>query len=124
MARLQDSLLARVEEVCDRVVHVAEAAAKSGVSKRLTEQLLAAGTSVGANAFEADEAMSRADFVKCLSIACKELNETHFWLRLFGRHNWVSAARLSPLIEEVVQVKKVLGAIIARTKKLARSKRI
>jgi four helix bundle protein len=122
MARLQEELLSRIEAVCDRVVHVADAAAKSGVSKRVTDQLIAAGTSIGANAFEADEAMSRADFVKCLCIACKELNETRFWLRLFGRHGWVSAKRLTPLLDEVVEVKKVLGAIIARTKSNARSK--
>ena len=35
-----------------------------------------AGTSVGANAWKADEAMSRADFCKGLGVVLKELNET------------------------------------------------
>jgi four helix bundle protein len=52
------------------------------------DQIAASGTSVGANTFEADEAMSRKDFCKALGIANKELNETRFWLRLFVRREW------------------------------------
>lgn len=123
MARLQESLLTRVEEVCDRVIRVADAAGQGGMPKRLLDQLLASGTSVGANVFEADEAMSRADFVKCLCIAVKELNETRFWLRLCTRHKWIEPERLQPLIEETVSLRKVLGAMISRTKSASTVKR-
>ena len=116
MARLQESILDRVETFCDRVLDVADALAETPCPARILSQFIGSGTSVGANVFEADEAMSRADFVKCLAIAVKELNETRFWLRLIGRRNWIPAARLSGLDQEAVELKRVLGSMIARTK--------
>jgi len=78
MARLDASLLERVECFADRMLDVADALESRHVRVRLIEQIAAAGTSVGANQFEADEAMSRADFCKCLGICAKELNECRF----------------------------------------------
>ena len=48
----------------------------------LSKQLIRAGTSIGANVAEAQEAQSKADFISKLSIARKEAAETHSWLRL------------------------------------------
>lgn len=81
------------------------------------DQMFGAMTSVAANAFEADEAMSRSDIVKCLSISVKELNETRFWLRFVAKRDWITASRLEPLETECVELKRVLGAMIARTKR-------
>lgn len=78
--------------------------------------MIGSGTSVGANVFEADEAMTKADFVKCLCIACKEINETRFWLRFVARRGWVKADRLTSLESECNELKKVFGTMIARTK--------
>lgn len=117
MPRLQESLLERVESLADRVVAVSQALEESKVSKRIVDQLIGSGTAVGANVFEADEAMSRADFVKCMSIANKELNETRFWLRLAARNQWLPATRLGPLSAEIAELKKVLGSIISRSKR-------
>ena len=117
MARLQPPFIERVEAFCDRVVHVAAALSDQSISRRIVDQLMAAGTSVGANTFEADEAMSRADFSKCLSIALKELNETRFWLRLAARHNWIPAKRLDPLLLELQEIRPIMGTMIARTKR-------
>ena len=114
---MQEQLLERVESFCDRVLHVAEALDEERVSRRVVDRVIGSGTSVGANVFEADEAMSRADFVKCMAIASKELNETRFWLRLISRHQWVSASRLGDLMDEVDELKRVFGSIIARSKK-------
>lgn len=117
MPRLQENLLGRVENLADRVIAVANALEESRVSKRIVDQLIGCGTAVGANVFEADEAMSRADFVKCLCIANKELNETRFWLRLAARNQWLPATRLGPLTTEASELKKVFGSIISRSKK-------
>jgi four helix bundle protein len=60
--------------------------------------------------------MSRRDFTKSLCISIKELNETIFWLRLIGRREWIAQARLTELLEESVQIKRILGAIVARSR--------
>ena len=66
--------------------------------------------------FEADEAMSTPDFIKCTAIALKELNETRFWIRLITRQNWIAPDRLESFLDETNELRKILGSIIARTK--------
>ena len=51
-------------------------------SSYMTDQLGRAGTSVGANIYEAQYAQIRKDFVSKLEIALKEANETSYWLKL------------------------------------------
>ena len=48
----------------------------------MSKQLIRCGTSIGANVAEAEKAQSTADFYTKLTIALKEANETHYWLRL------------------------------------------
>jgi four helix bundle protein len=46
----------------------------------LARQLFRAGTSIGANVWEAQDPESRADFIHKMKIAAKEARETLFWL--------------------------------------------
>ena len=55
---------------------------KTPKSSYMTDQLARAGTSVGANIYEAQYAQSKKDFVSKLEIALKEANETSYWLKL------------------------------------------
>ena len=48
----------------------------------IARQLLKAGTSIGANIREAQNAESQTDFVHKLKIAAKEADETMYWLEL------------------------------------------
>lgn len=116
MARLKIEFLERVEDFCHRVVDLAEAIARQDRSKRLIEQLTASGTSVGANVFEADEAMTRAEFVRCLAIATRELNETRFWIRFVSRRGWVRPSQVAGLAGECDELRRVFGTMISRSK--------
>ena len=51
-------------------------------SSYMTDQLVRAGTSVGANIHESQYAQSKKDFIAKLEIALKESNETSYWLKL------------------------------------------
>lgn len=117
MGRLKPELLERAESLCDRVLDVSDALAIDGRSRRVLDQIVGCGSSIGANLFEADESMSRADFVRCLSIVNKELNEVRFWLRLVARRGWIAAGRLDGLLAECEELKRIIGSMIARTKK-------
>jgi four helix bundle protein len=96
---------------------------EAGRFARLVEQLAACSSSVGANIAEADEAMSVKDFRKCLGIVSKELAETRYWLELFVRRGWVSERRLVPLVQELVEIKLIVGAMLNRTRDKARAER-
>ncbi len=57
------------------------------VNKRIIEQLVGCGGSVGANYCEATEAESKKDFIHKIGISKKELKESKHWLRLLARAN-------------------------------------
>ena len=46
----------------------------------LARQLLKSGTSIGANAMEAQNAESKADFIHKMKIAAKEAEESQYWV--------------------------------------------
>jgi four helix bundle protein len=48
----------------------------------ISRQLLKSGTSIGANIHKAQNAESKADFIRKMKIATKELQETKYWLIL------------------------------------------
>lgn len=110
MPRIDALLIARNERFCDRMLAVADTLAKQRRSERIVDQVVGAGTSVGANLFEADQAMSRADFCKCLGTATKEASECRFWLRLISRQGWIVSKRPEPPEVEAVEIMKILNA--------------
>lgn len=116
MGRIKVELLTRVEAFSDRIVDVVEVLEKHGRSRRIIDQITGSGTSVGANMFEADEALSRADFCKTIGIVPKELNETRFWIRMISRRKWLPAARLGPLQAESDELRRILGTILTRSR--------
>jgi four helix bundle protein len=84
------------------------------IARALSFQILAAGTSIGANVQEADGASSRADFVAKLRIALKEAKETRFRLALC-REAELLDGRFEPLLKESEELVRILGAIVHKT---------
>jgi four helix bundle protein len=117
MGRLEAGFLERVEAFSDRVLDVADELERQGRSRRILDQVVGSGTSVGANTVEACEALSRKDFAKCVGIAIKELAETRFWLRRIIRRDWIPMSRLEPLLREADEIKLILGAILAKMRR-------
>lgn len=56
----------------------------NSVTQRIIPQLVAAGTSVGSNYCEADDAESGKDFKHKIGIVKKEARETKHWLRMIA----------------------------------------
>ena len=118
MPRINADLTARVETWTDRCLSLMETIATvPNCPKWFADQFGRASTSVGANFFEADQAMSRGDFCKCLAICLKELNESRFWIRTIGRRGWVPSDRLGPLEAESIELLKILNSMVVRSRK-------
>ena len=90
-----------------------------GVSRTLSNQLLRAGTAIGANVEEAKAGQSRADFVSKCAIALKEARETHYWLRLLVATELVAAQQLDELLVEADALIRILVTIIVSAKRNA-----
>jgi len=117
MGRLREELLERTERFGDTVLDIVEVLEAAGKSRRVTDQMTGSGTSVGANLYEADEAISRPDFCKSLGTSLKELNETRYWLRLVERRGWVKAGSTRLVQAECAELRKVFGTMLTRSRK-------
>jgi four helix bundle protein len=113
--RLKGEFLERVETFSERCVALAEHLQTEGRFLRVVDQLAGAGTSVGCNIAEASEALSVRDFRKCLGVAAKELAEARFLIRLVVRRSWVTQTRVDPLLDELEQIKRIVGALLTKT---------
>ena len=82
----------------------------------LSKQLLRAGTSIGANIAEAEQAQSRADFVAKMNIALKEAVEANYWLRLLQATDYLSETEFTSIYRDCKELEKMLTAIIKTTK--------
>ena len=80
-------------------------------------QLIKASGSVGANYREANEALSKKDFLMRMKISRKEAKESGFWLRLIKEtNNLKNDNEALRLINESIELKKILSSIIEKTK--------
>jgi four helix bundle protein len=61
---------------------------------------------------EAQAAQSRADFRSKMSIAAKEARETHYWLRLTRDDNVLPEDQVTPLINDIECIKRILTSIV------------
>jgi four helix bundle protein len=90
---------------------------QSDVYRTLGRQVLRSGTSIGANAEEAQAGQSRADFISKYAIALKEARETIYWLRLLRETGSIKDDSIDTLNQEAVEISKIIGSIIVNTKK-------
>lgn len=74
----------------------------------LCNQLLRAGTSIGANNAEATSAISTADFKAKSYIALKEARESLYWLDLLHRNNYLTDVQYQSLHTDCEELVKVL----------------
>jgi four helix bundle protein len=76
------------------------------------KQLVRASGSVGANYIEANESLSKKDFLMRIKICRKEAKESRYWLRLIdvGDDATVEKDRLD-LIKEATELTNIFGAI-------------
>ena len=81
----------------------------------IAHQLTKSGTSIGANAMEAQNAESKADFIHKMKIAAKEAEETQYWLMLCNyAQNYPDCNELLMKLEEI---HRVLGKILSTAKR-------
>jgi four helix bundle protein len=86
--------------------------AQDRVSRTLANQLIRAGTSIGANIEEAQAGQSKADFTAKMAIARKEARETLYWLRLLKAAEIVESEKLNDITKEADELVRILTSIV------------
>jgi four helix bundle protein len=98
------------------VARLALSATRPGV-RPLVDQLLKAGTAIGANLEEAKAGSSRREFVRYVEISLREARESLYWLRMWSALELAPATQLKELQGEADQIVRILTTIVVNTKR-------
>jgi len=102
-----------------RVIRLVESLPKRQVATVLGNQLLRAGTSVGANYRAAVRGKSRADFIAKMGIVEEECDEALYWMEMLIESGSIKPDLLKSLIDEGNQI---LAIVVASIKTARRNK--
>lgn len=81
-----------------------------------TRQLVRASGSVGANYIEANDSLSKKDFVMHIKISRKEAKESRYWLRLLDTEGRESSEETrGSLVREATELMNIFGAIVRKS---------
>lgn len=77
----------------------------------ISNQLFRSGTSIGTNYAEAQNSISRKDFISKVYISLKECNESLYWIELLHRTHIIAQQQYESLYFDCEELKKILVSI-------------
>jgi len=101
---------------CD-IVRFCRDLARDPSCRSIANQLLDAGTSVGANASEAKSAYSRAEFAYKNGLALKEARESVFWIRLMIACDLTHDPEVHRLLKEAGELVGIFNGIVRSSRR-------
>ena len=105
----------RTLEFARRVRSFVKKLSKTISNNEDTKQLVRASGSVGANYIEANEALSKKDFLMRIKICRKEAKESKYWLRLIDTNdNHELEDERKPLEKEATKLTHIFGSIVTK----------
>jgi four helix bundle protein len=115
----KDELKKRTKEFALRIIKLVNALPNNPAGRVIGNQLLRAGTSVGANYRAACRAKSKSDFIYKINIVEEEADESAYWLELIVESGLMPNSKIESLLKEANE----LTAIFVATNKTAKLKR-
>jgi four helix bundle protein len=101
----------RTAKFGEAVIEFCRQVPEDSVTRPLISQAVRSGTSVGANYCEADDAVSRKEFMNKIGTCKKEAKETKFWLRMLVRAVPRMRDKAVPLWQEAKELLLIFAAI-------------
>jgi len=98
----------------ETIIELAKMVRRDEVTRSLVDQMVRAGTSIGANYLEANDCESRKDFRHKISLCRKEARETKHWLRMLGNAQPDLADRARPVWQEAKELNLIFAAIVRK----------
>jgi four helix bundle protein len=98
------------------IISFAKTIPEGSITRPLISQLVRAGTSVGANYCEADDASTKKDFFYKIGICRREAQETKHWLLMIEEAVPALKNRINVLSREAQELNLIFSTIINRRK--------
>lgn len=111
----QYDLEERTTQFSERLIDLCKKIQKNSVTIPIIDQLIRAGTSIGANYCEANGASSKKDFKNKIFLCKKESKETKYWLRLLARATSELAEECRILWKEAQEFTMIFSKIATNT---------
>ncbi|MCK8604083.1 four helix bundle protein [Desulfoferrobacter suflitae] len=112
----EKELKERTKRFALRVMKLVDALPNSISGRAIANQLVRAGTSVGANYRAACRGRSKAEFASKLGTVLEEADECCFWLELIMDGELLPRAKVEPLRQEANELTAIFVASIRTTK--------
>ena len=81
------------------------------------KQVIKASGSVGAHYIEANESLSKKDFIMRIKICRKEAKESRYWLRLIDTYDESELeTERKGLVKEATELMNIFGSILSKSK--------
>ena len=109
----------RTAKFGEAIIEFAKKIPRNPITVSLITQLVKAGTSVGANYCEADNASTKKDFIHKIGICKKESRESRHWLRMVSKAVEPLKAETKVLWKEAQELNLIFASIINKCKKKA-----
>jgi len=106
----------RTAKFGEEIIKFASSLPETPVTRPLISQVIASGTSIGANYMEADGAESGKDFYHKIGICKKESKETMHWLRMIATANPAKKDKCRQLWQETHEFTLIFSSIVKKKK--------
>ncbi len=105
----------RTLDFAKEIIRLCKLLPNNTVNFKLIDQIIRSGSSIGANYREANDALSKKDFINRLRISRKEAKETSFWLDLIIESNPDLQGKIAIIQQECLELRNILSAIITKS---------
>ena len=99
-----------------RSVQLARKLQKEAVNRPIVGQLIRSSCSIGANYREANDALSKKDFLYRIKICRKEARETSYWLNVFEEGNDGLINDIKSLYMESLELRSIFSSIANKSR--------
>jgi four helix bundle protein len=82
----------------------------------IAKQIIRSAGSIGANYIEANEALSKKDFLMRIKISRKEAKECIYWFKIIEIENPDFQQEQADLLKEATELMKIFGSILQKSK--------
>lgn len=107
----------RTLEFAKRVRKFVTGLKKTPANMEDSKQLIRSSGSIGANYIEANEALSKKDFLMRIKICRKEAKESRYWLRLLDTDSRSELEKQREALEnEARELTHIFGSIVTKSK--------
>jgi four helix bundle protein len=106
----------RTLEFAHKVRNFVKILPRTVANKEDISQVVRSSGSIGANYIEANESLSKKDFIMRIKISRKEAKETRFWLELVDTQNNSNLEKIrKELLNEAVELMKIFSSIMRKS---------